>query len=149
MEANSTQALVEATVPAISNPPQGSTFGLFGWVILSMLRAIPSILYYIITFTTITAPTWIYTLLSVSLTFTVNFSTIAFIVVAFVSTISYQVRYRYHTYARLPTEPPRKEPEVDLLPDPQSGGTKPGLSNYLDEFLSAIKVFGYLERYAV
>lgn len=49
-------------------------------------------------------------------------------------------------YARLPPEPQRKEPQIDLFPDTHEGDSKPGLSNYLDEFLSAIKVFGYLER---
>jgi len=49
-------------------------------------------------------------------------------------------------YARLPPEPQRKEPDIDLYPDTQEDGSKSGFSNYLDEFLSAIKVFGYLER---
>lgn len=49
-------------------------------------------------------------------------------------------------YSRLPPEPQRKEPQIDLFPDSQEGDSKPGLANYLDEFLSAIKVFGYLER---
>jgi lysophospholipid hydrolase len=146
MAENLSQALAMATPEVAANPPQSSTFGLLAWIILSMLKVVPSILYHLIAFTTITIPTWIYTLLSISLTVTVNFSTLAFIVVACVSTVSYLVRYRYHTYARLPAEPPRKEPEVEVFPDTQSGDSKPGLSNYLDEFLSAIKVFGYLER---
>lgn len=67
--------------------------------------------------------------------------------VAIVSTISWFIRYRFlNMYSRLPPEPQRKEPQVDLFPDVQAGDSKPGLSNYLDEFLSAIKVFGYLER---
>ena len=49
-------------------------------------------------------------------------------------------------YSRLPLEPQRKEPQIDLFPDTQEGDSKPGLANYLDEYLSAIKVFGYLER---
>ena len=49
-------------------------------------------------------------------------------------------------YARLPPEPQREEPQVEVFPDTQEGDSKRGLSNYLDEFLSAIKVFGYLER---
>ncbi|KAK8192489.1 phosphatidylcholine and lysophosphatidylcholine phospholipase [Zalaria obscura] len=49
-------------------------------------------------------------------------------------------------YSRLPPEPQRKEPQVEVFPDTQESYTKPGLANYLDEFLSAIKVFGYLER---
>ena len=69
------------------------------------------------------------------------------IVLAFASTISWIVRYRFLTmYARLPPEPQRKEPQIDLYPDVQEGDSKSGLANYLDEFLSAIKVFGYLDR---
>jgi lysophospholipid hydrolase len=69
------------------------------------------------------------------------------IMVAFVSTLSWFVRYRFlNMYSRLPPEPQRKEPEIDLYPDTQEEGSKSGFSNYLDEFLSAIKVFGYLER---
>ena len=63
------------------------------------------------------------------------------------STVTYFIRYRFlNVYARLPQEPQRKEPQIDLFPDSQDGDSKPGLASYLDEFLSAIKVFGYLER---
>lgn len=69
------------------------------------------------------------------------------ITLALVSTVSWFVRYRFlNMYSRLPPEPQRKEPEIDLYPDTQEGDSKGGFSNYLDEFLSAIKVFGYLER---
>ena len=61
--------------------------------------------------------------------------------------VSWVVRYRYlNMYSRLPPEPQRKEPEIDLFPAPPEEGIKPGLANYLDEFMSAIKIFGYLER---
>ena len=61
--------------------------------------------------------------------------------------ISWVVRYRYlNMYSRLPPEPQRKEPDVDLFPDTHDDGVKSGLANYFDEFLSAIKIFGYLER---
>lgn len=49
-------------------------------------------------------------------------------------------------YSRLPPEPQRKEPDVDLFPGANEEGIKYGLGSYLDEFLSAIKIFGYLER---
>lgn len=69
------------------------------------------------------------------------------IALAVVSTVSWFVRYRFlNMYSRLPPEPQRKEAQIDLFPDIQDGDSKPGLANYLDEFLSAIKVFGYLER---
>jgi lysophospholipid hydrolase len=69
------------------------------------------------------------------------------ILVFIVSTVSYLVRYRFMSlYTRLPPEPQREEPQVEVFPDTQEGDSKRGLSNYFDEFLSAIKVFGYLER---
>lgn len=68
------------------------------------------------------------------------------IVLGVVSLITWLLRYRFlNMYARLPPEPQRKEPQIDLFPDTQDGDSKPGLANYLDEFLSAIKVFGYRE----
>lgn len=142
-EAIPTLDSTQAATPQV----QTSTFGLLGWVLLALLKVVPGILYYLVALVTITIPTWIYRLLSFSLTVTVNFSTIALLAVACLSTITYLLRYRLSAYARLPVETPRKEPDVDVFPDPKSGETKPGLSNYLDEFLSAIKVFGYLERY--
>ncbi|CAI7601220.1 unnamed protein product [Penicillium palitans] len=121
--------------------------GWIGWVFTLVFHTLPSVLYSIITFSTITLPTWLFTLFSMSLTFTMNFTTIMLIVLALVSTVSWFIRYRYlNMYSRLPPEPQRKEAQIDLFPDIQEGDSKPGLANYLDEFLSAIKVFGYLER---
>ncbi|KXG48536.1 Patatin/Phospholipase A2-related protein [Penicillium griseofulvum] len=121
--------------------------GWIGWVFTFIFQTIPSVLYSIITFSTITLPTWLFTLFSMSLTFTMNFTTIMLIFLVLVSTVSWFIRYRYlNMYSRLPPEPQRKEAQIDLFPDIQEGDSKPGLANYLDEFLSAIKVFGYLER---
>ncbi|PGG99026.1 lysophospholipase NTE1 [Helicocarpus griseus UAMH5409] len=118
-----------------------------GRIFVFLFQVVPSVLYWVITFTTITLPTWLFTLFSMSLTFTMNFTTLLVILLVLVSTISWFVRYRFlNMYSRLPPEPQRKEPQIDLFPDTQDGDSKPGLANYLDEFLSAIKVFGYLER---
>ncbi|KIW11554.1 hypothetical protein PV08_10855 [Exophiala spinifera] len=125
---------------------RGSSSG-FSRALVGAVTFLPGGLFWLITFTTITLPTWLFTLFSMSLTFTMNFTTLLLIVLAIVSTISWFVRYRFlNVYTRLPQEPQRKEPQLDLFPDTQEGDSKPGLSNYLDEFLSAIKVFGYLER---
>ncbi|PTU20360.1 hypothetical protein P175DRAFT_0502499 [Aspergillus ochraceoroseus IBT 24754] len=133
--------------PPLSPPTPSTMVGWIGWVFTLVFKVIPSILYWIITFSTITLPTWLFTLFSMSLTFTMNFTTLLLIVLAVVSTISWFIRYRFlNMYSRLPPEPQRKEPQLDLFPDVQEGDSKPGLANYLDEFLSAIKVFGYLER---
>ncbi|KAL4778362.1 hypothetical protein BJX76DRAFT_145660 [Aspergillus varians] len=133
--------------PLLSLPTPTTMVGWIGWVFSLVFHTIPSVLYWIITFSTITLPTWLFTLFSMSLTFTMNFTTLLLIVLAVVSTVSWFIRYRFlNMYSRLPPEPQRKEPQLDLFPDVQEGDSKPGLANYLDEFLSAIKVFGYLER---
>ncbi|KAF1920893.1 lysophospholipase NTE1 [Ampelomyces quisqualis] len=159
MAAPSSVSLFESSVTALSNAPKAvqtslaaikaaesapsSTFGVLGRVVLSVLSVLPTVLFWV----SYTLPTWLFTLFSMSLTFTMNFTTLMLLVVFVVSTISYFVRYRYLTmYARLPPEPQREDPQVEVFPESQEGDSKRGLSNYLDEFLSAIKVFGYLER---
>ncbi|KAI9681496.1 MAG: phosphatidylcholine and lysophosphatidylcholine phospholipase [Caeruleum heppii] len=130
-----------------SGPSASSWSGLILHLLYLIFRPIPGLLYWLLAFTGLTLPTWLFTLFSTSLTFTMNFTTLMIIVLVFASTVSWVVRYRFlNMYARLPPEPQRKEPEIDLFPDTQDGDSKPGLANYLDEFLSAIKVFGYLER---
>lgn len=141
------QTSAPISIVKVTETSSRSNTGLLGRVILAILRVIPGVLYWAITFTTITLPTWLFTLFSMSLTFTMNFTTLLLIVVFFASTISYFVRYRFmNMYSRLPPEPQREEPRVEVFPDSQESDSKRGLSNYLDEFLSAIKVFGYLER---
>ncbi|KAF9894457.1 phosphatidylcholine and lysophosphatidylcholine phospholipase [Aspergillus nanangensis] len=135
------------TPPPLAPPTPSTMVGWIAWLFTFLFQVIPGILYWIITFSTITLPTWLFTLFSMSLTFTMNFTTLLLIALAVVSTISWFIRYRFlNMYSRLPPEPQRKEPQLDLFPDVQEGDSKPGLANYLDEFLSAIKVFGYLER---
>lgn len=50
--------------------------GWIGWVLTLVFHVIPRGLYWLITFTTITVPTWLFTLFSMSLTFTMNFTTL-------------------------------------------------------------------------
>ncbi|KAK8238304.1 lysophospholipase NTE1 [Phyllosticta capitalensis] len=137
-----------AATNALAEAQNSSTsLGLVGRLILAILKVIPGLLFWIITFGTITLPTWIFTVASMSLTVTMNATTLVMIFLAFGSTVSWIVRYRFlNMYTRLPPEPQREEPHVEVFPDTQEGDSKRGLSNYLDEFLSAIKVFGYLER---
>lgn len=139
--------LSQAINGSVHHEAASSTWlGLFGSLLLAIFKFIPSMLYWLIAFVTMTLPSWLFRFFSMSLTFTLNATTLMFILAGLLSTLIWLVRYRYlNVYTRLPPEPQRKEPQVELFPDTQEG-TKPGLSNYLDEFLSAIKVFGYLER---
>ncbi|ROT41777.1 patatin-like phospholipase [Sodiomyces alkalinus F11] len=132
---------------AASDSGTSSWLGLLVWFIITLIQFASSCLYFIIRLSTITVPTFIFSLLSTSWTVTMNATTLMVIMAAVASVATWIVRYRIlNMYSRLPPEPQRKEPDIDLFPDSHEEGVKPGLSNYLDEFLSAIKIFGYLER---
>jgi lysophospholipid hydrolase len=137
-----------SAVPSAQSPAGvQSTAGMLGGLLLGVFTIIPSLLYWVVSFITITLPTWIFSFLSRSFTLTLNMTTLLILLLAFASTVSWFVRYRFlNMYSRLPPEPQRKEPQVEVFPETQEHDSKPGLSNYFDEFLSAIKVFGYLER---
>ncbi|KAK6341605.1 phosphatidylcholine and lysophosphatidylcholine phospholipase [Orbilia brochopaga] len=111
-------------------------------------QLLPWLSYWILSFTTYTVPALLFTLFSTSFSITMNFTTLLAILLLFTTLISYIVRYRYlNMYAHLPPEPQRKEPQIDMFTDePEADDVKPGIASYFDEFLSAIKVFGYLER---
>ncbi|KAK3487795.1 lysophospholipase nte-1 [Neurospora hispaniola] len=116
-------------------------------IILWLLHRISSVLYFVIKLTTITTPTFLFNIFSTSLTVTMNATTLVLIMLFMMAGVTWVVRYRYlNMYSRLPPEPQRKEPAVDLFPETQEEGVKSGLASYFDEFLSAIKIFGYLER---
>ncbi|KAF4463481.1 lysophospholipase NTE1 [Fusarium albosuccineum] len=138
---------VLSTMPDAAAQEPYSWLGLFGWLIWFIFHIVSTILYWVIRIATINFPSILYHLFSTSWTVTMNATTLMFIMAGLVSAVSWVVRYRIlNMYSRLPPEPQRKEPEIDLFPDTHEGGTKSGLANYLDEFLSAIKIFGYLER---
>ncbi|KAI0548274.1 patatin-like phospholipase [Xylaria curta] len=124
-----------------------SWLGLIARLLFFIFHILSTILYWSLKLTTISVPTLLFTLFSTSLTVTMNATTLALILFLMFSGVTWVVRYRYlNMYSRLPPEPQRKEPDLDLFAGTHDEGIKPGLSNYLDEFLSAIKIFGYLER---
>lgn len=68
---------LQSHFPPPSSPPTPSTMaGWFAWLLTVFFQVIPSLLYWVITFCTITLPTWLFTLFSMSLTFTMNFTTL-------------------------------------------------------------------------
>lgn len=152
LTSTATTLLAAATSTATNIPhdhlaAQRSWLSMLGGLFLGLFTVVPHLLYWLISFVTITFPTWLLSFLSTSLTFTMNMTTILVLLVVFASTISWYIRYRFlNMYSRLPPEPQRKEPQIEIFPDSQESDSKPGISNYFDEFLSAIKVFGYLER---
>ncbi|KAI0154964.1 hypothetical protein GGR57DRAFT_491883 [Xylariaceae sp. FL1272] len=148
MESSATAAAVATRAEEVVRSQGSSSWlGLLARFILFILHIASTIIYWSLKVTTISFPTLLFTFFSTSLTVTMNATTLAFILFLVISGVTWVVRYRYlNMYSRLPPEPQRKEPELDLFPDTHDEGLKPGLSNYLDEFLSAIKIFGFLER---
>jgi lysophospholipid hydrolase len=63
------------TLPAVPPPVETAMPGALGQLLVFFLHTIPSILFWVIGFATITIPTWLFTLFSMSLTFTMNFTT--------------------------------------------------------------------------
>lgn len=98
-------------------------------------------------FVTITIPRLIYSALSYSMTLTLNFWSFAILFVLFAVALNYWIRFRYlNTYATL-KEPPLLKPDAqELHPDVNTPEAPPAFHNYLDEFLQAIRVFGFLEK---
>lgn len=75
--ANTTMAQDPGLVMSANYPSSSSSFAsLLGRSLLLIAKFIPGLLYWIVTFSTITLPTILFTLFSMSLTFTMNFTTL-------------------------------------------------------------------------
>ncbi|KAG1836575.1 hypothetical protein DFJ58DRAFT_170235 [Suillus subalutaceus] len=123
--------------------PLLSLLSAFFWVILWFLSRAKAL----IAFSTITIPRLIYFALSYSMTLTLNFWSFAIIFLASAVALNYWIRLRYlNTYSSL-KEPPLVKPDVNALhPDVNTTEPPPAFHNYLDDFLQAVRVFGFLEK---
>ncbi|KAG2155690.1 hypothetical protein DEU56DRAFT_768678 [Suillus clintonianus] len=133
-----------------SNPPEYdgrhpllSLISACFWVILWFLSWAKAL----IAFATITIPRLIYFALSYSMTLTLNFWSFAIMFSASAVALNYWIRLRYlNTYSSL-KEPPLVKPDVNALhPDVNTTEPPPAFHNYLDDFLQAVRVFGFLEK---
>ena len=113
----------------------------------------------IVTFSTITVPSVVYAILHYSLTLQINFPSLAFLFVAALVTGLFWLRYGHlNRYERLREVPLEKDEGFNLHPDVNTsffdgdardgrGGANGGtFHNYLDDFLQAIRIFGFLEK---
>lgn len=113
------------------------------WVVLYLLSWIKALAALI----TISAPRLIYFLLSYSLTLTLNFWSFAMLFCLCVVAVNYWIRFRYlNIYAQLKEPPLLKSDAQELHPDVNTTETPPTFHNYLDEFLQAVRIFGFLEK---
>ncbi|KIY73513.1 patatin-domain-containing protein [Cylindrobasidium torrendii FP15055 ss-10] len=113
------------------------------WVILWILSWVKAL----VAFVTITIPRLIYAALSYSFTLTLNFWSFAIIFVASLVALNYWIRFKYlNDYTQL-KEPPLVKPDAtELHPDVNTPEAPPSFHNYLDDFLQAVRVFGFLEK---
>ncbi|EGN93174.1 hypothetical protein SERLA73DRAFT_172324 [Serpula lacrymans var. lacrymans S7.3] len=113
------------------------------WVLLWLLSWVKAL----IAFATITVPRFIYFVLSYSMTLTLNFWSFAIMFLLSAVALNYWIRFRYlNTYSQL-KEPPLVKPDVnELHPDVNTTDPPPAFHNYLDDFLQAVRVFGFLEK---
>ncbi|EMD42300.1 hypothetical protein CERSUDRAFT_110821 [Gelatoporia subvermispora B] len=115
----------------------------FFWVILWVLSCAKAL----IAFATITIPKYIYAILSYSMTLTLNFWSFAVIFALSCVALNYWIRFRYlNTYTKLKEPPLLKADAQELHPDVNTPEQLPTFHNYLDEFLQAVRVFGFLEK---
>ncbi|EJD52213.1 patatin-domain-containing protein [Auricularia subglabra TFB-10046 SS5] len=129
--------------PVHESHPLVSLFAACFWVIWWLLSCIR----YVVAFVTISVPRFIYSVLSYSLTFTLNFWTLATFGVVASAALAVFIRIKYlGRYSNL-REPPLAKPGAEELhPDVNTVDPPPAFHDYLDEFLQAIRVFGFLEK---
>ncbi|KAK4193864.1 lysophospholipase NTE1 [Podospora australis] len=139
-------AVAAAGDVASTEGSSSSWLGLFATLGLWILQLASTMLYWVGWLFTVSVTTIFSNLSSTKLTFTMSLTTIL-LILGLSGAIAAFLRYRHtNKYEKLPHEPQRREPDVDLFPETHDGDTKSGFSTYLDEFLSAIKIFGYLEK---
>ncbi|KAJ3572215.1 hypothetical protein NP233_g3232 [Leucocoprinus birnbaumii] len=133
----------EVIAESIDRHPLVSLVSACFWVILWLLSWIKSL----IAFATITIPRFIYAILSYSITLTLDFWNFVALFALSAIALNYFIRFRYlNDYAQL-KEPPLVKPDVnELHPDVNTAEPPPTFHNYLDDFLQAVRVFGFLEK---
>ncbi|KAN0060719.1 phosphatidylcholine and lysophosphatidylcholine phospholipase [Thecaphora frezii] len=136
---------VPLDVHAGRNPVMTLFEGILGVVLASL-----NLIKVLITFATITIPSAVYTVLHYSLTLQLNFPSLALLFLGFLIAGSLWLRYRYfNRYERLREVPIIKDEGFNLHPDVASAGgdgDHGSFHNYLDDFLQAIRIFGFLEK---
>ncbi|KAF7302953.1 Lysophospholipase NTE1 [Mycena kentingensis (nom. inval.)] len=128
--------------PAYTHPLLSLVSACF-WVLLWALSWVKSL----VGFATITIPRLIYAVLSYSMTLTLNFWSFAALFLISAVALNYWIRFRYlNDYTQL-KEPPLVKPDAnELHPDVNTADPPPAFHNYLDDFLQAVRVFGFLEK---
>ncbi|KAI0274950.1 patatin-domain-containing protein [Gloeopeniophorella convolvens] len=127
----------------VDRHPVVSFISALFWVVLYLLSWVKAL----VALVTISIPRLIYSILSYSMTLTLNFWSFAIMFCLSLVALNYWIRFRYlNTYTQL-KEPPLLKPDAqELHPDVNTTEAPPAFHNYLDDFLQAVRVFGFLEK---
>ncbi|KAF8167420.1 hypothetical protein B0H34DRAFT_681802 [Crassisporium funariophilum] len=127
---------------SIERHPLVSLVSACFWVILWLLSWAKAL----VAFATITVPRFIYGILSYSMTLTLGFWNFAVLFTCSAIALNYWIRYIYlNDYTQL-KEPPLVKPDANELHPDVNTDPPPTFHNYLDDFLQAVRVFGFLEK---
>ncbi|KAF8910065.1 hypothetical protein CPB84DRAFT_1842725 [Gymnopilus junonius] len=133
---------VDVLAESIDRHPLVSLVSACFWVIMWLLSWTRSL----VAFVTITVPRFVYAVLSYSMTLTLGFWNFAILFICSAIALNYWIRFKYlNDYMQL-KEPPLVKPDVnELHPDVNiNTGPPPTFHNYLDDFLQAVRVFGFV-----
>ncbi|EAU92608.1 hydrolase [Coprinopsis cinerea okayama7 len=132
----------EVLTDTIDRHPLVSLVSASFWVILWLLTWAKSL----VAFATLTIPTWLYAIVSYSMTLTLGFWSFVALFIASAIALNYLIRFRYlNDYMQL-KEAPLVKPDVNELHPDVNTDPPPTFHNYLDDFLQAVRVFGFLEK---
>ena len=147
-----------ATVATSSSPPSAAALdqgprnpilalidGIIGIVLASL-----NIIRILVTFSTLTIPSTVYSILHYSLTLRLSFYSLLFLFIVILIAAFIWLRYRHlNRYERLREVPLTKDEGFHIHPDVAAGtddSDRGSFHNYLDDFLQAIRIFGFLEK---
>ncbi|KAI0347985.1 patatin-domain-containing protein [Trametopsis cervina] len=138
---------MDSPAPSIDRAEAGHPLIIFlsssFWVVLWFLSWVKAL----VAFATISVPRFIYAILSYSMTLTLNFWSFAVMFTLSLVALNYFIRFRYlNKYTELNEVPLVKADAKELHPDVNPPEAAPAFHNYLDEFLQAVRVFGFLEK---
>lgn len=126
--------------------PIGALFDGLGQVVVATLQLVAAI----VRFSSVTVPSTVYAILHYSFTLQLNFPSLFFLFISLIVAGFIWMRYRYlNRYERLREEPLVKDEGFNLNPDVARGSDdndRGNFHNYLDDFLQAIRIFGFLEK---
>ncbi|UZJ53575.1 hypothetical protein CBS101457_002895 [Exobasidium rhododendri] len=134
----------EAVLPGRN--PVSALFDGLRQVVIATLHLVAAI----VRFSSVTVPSTLYSILHYSFTLQLNFPSLFLLFVTLLIAAFVWVRYRHlNRYERLREVPLTKDEGFNLHPDvarADEDSERGNFHNYLDEFLQAIRIFGFLEK---